>query len=288
VFSWSYQALNEPAARLFRMLGLHAGPDIAVAAAGSLAGVSVTQTRRQLVDLVRAHLVTEWAPGRFALHDLLREYASELSATHDSDADRNLAIHRILDYYLHTAYLADQLLRPRRDDPIALAPLQSLVTPEPLTDYADAMTWFATERQVLLAALRQAASYGFDAHAWQLGWAVTSYLDRYGHWYDAASSHQAGLKAAERLGDRHAQAIIHCSLACAYCRLDGHGAAKYHLQDALEIYESLGDQAGQAHAYRMLTWVLDRQGHYSEALPHAEQGSNCSGSPTARPGRPGR
>ncbi len=271
VFSWSYQALSEPAARLFRLLGLHAGPDLATSSAASLAGVPLAQTRRQLADLVRAHLLTEWAPGRFALHDLLRAYASELAATYDTAADRRLAVHRVLDHYLHTAYAAEQLLRPRRDDPITLAPLQPLVIPQPLADYPSALAWLATERQVLLAALRQAVSDGFDVHAWQLAWAVTSYFDRHGHWYDAAASHRAALEAAQRLGDLYAQAIIHCCLACAYCRLDGHAAANKHLQRALELYETLGDYAGKAHAHRTLTWVLDRQGRYREGLEHAEQ-----------------
>ncbi len=271
VFSWSYQALSEPAARLFRLLGLHEGPDIATSAAASLAGVPLAQARRQLADLVRAHLLTEWAPGRFALHDLLRAYASELAATYDTAADRRLAVQRILDYYLHTAYSAELLLRPRRDDPITLAPPQPLVTPETLADYRTALAWLATERQVLLAALRQAVSYGFDVHAWQLAWAVTSYFDRHGHWYDAAASHRAALEAAQRLGDLHAEAIIHCCLAAAYCRLDGHAAANRHLQQALELYETLGDYAGKAHAHRTLTWLLDRQGRYREGLEHAEQ-----------------
>jgi DNA-binding SARP family transcriptional activator len=271
VFSWSYQALRASEAQQFRLLGLLAEPDIAMSTAASLAGVPLAQVRRQLAALARAHLLTEWAPGRFALHDLLREYAGELSATYDTEADRRLAVRRVLDHYLHTAYSADQFLRPRRDDPIVLAPLQPLVTPETLTDCRGALAWLATERSGLLAALRQAADYGFDTHAWQLAWALNTYLDRHGHWYDAAASYRAGLEAAQRLGDRNAQAIIHCCLACAYCRLDGHAAANRHLQQALDLYESLGDQAGKAHAHRTLTWVLDRQGRYQEGLEHARQ-----------------
>jgi len=271
VFSWSYQALSAPAARLFRLLGLHAGPDIALFSAASLAGVPLAQARQELAELVRAHLLAEWTPGRFALHDLLRAYASELCTTNDSAAERRLAVHRVLDYYLRTAYSADLVLRPRRDDPITLALLQSPTAPETLEDYRSALAWLAAERQVLLAALRQAASYGFDVHVWQLAWSVTSYFDRHGHWFDAAASHRAALAATQRLGDLHAEAVIHCCLACAYCRLDRHGSAGEHLQRALELYEILGDFAGMAHAHRTLTWVLDRQGRYREGLEHAEQ-----------------
>jgi hypothetical protein len=91
VFSWSYQALSASAARLFRLLGLHAGPDIALFSAASLAGVPLAQARQELAELVRAHLLAEWTPGRFALHDLLRAFASELCTTNDSAAVRPMA-----------------------------------------------------------------------------------------------------------------------------------------------------------------------------------------------------
>ena len=78
MFSWSYTALTVGAARLFRLLGVHPGPDIATFAAASLAGVSAARIRPMLDELARAHLLTEHAPGRFALHDLLYTYAFEL------------------------------------------------------------------------------------------------------------------------------------------------------------------------------------------------------------------
>ena len=77
VFSWSYRSLSQPAARMFRLLGLHPGPDITEAAAASLAGVAADQAHRSLAELTAAHLVTEQVPGRFSFHDLLRAYAAE-------------------------------------------------------------------------------------------------------------------------------------------------------------------------------------------------------------------
>src|SRR5207247_1471550 len=56
VFSWSYRALTSPAGRLFRLLGLHPGPDISAPAAASLAAVSPTQVRPLLTELTRANL----------------------------------------------------------------------------------------------------------------------------------------------------------------------------------------------------------------------------------------
>ena len=70
---------------MFRLLGVHPGPDITVAAAASLAGVDAAQARQALRELAAAHLIAEHAPGRYAFHDLLRAYAAEQAASDDSE-----------------------------------------------------------------------------------------------------------------------------------------------------------------------------------------------------------
>ena len=85
VFSWSYRQLSPAAARLFRLLGMHPGPDIGLPAAASLAGQPAAEVRPLLTELARAHLI-ERAAGRYAFHDLLRAYAAELALALDPDA----------------------------------------------------------------------------------------------------------------------------------------------------------------------------------------------------------
>src|SRR3954471_21624402 len=80
IFSWSYATLTPPAARLFRLLGLHPGADLSTIAAAALAGTPVAATRRLLAQLTRANLATEHLPGRYTQHDLLRTYAAELAS----------------------------------------------------------------------------------------------------------------------------------------------------------------------------------------------------------------
>jgi DNA-binding SARP family transcriptional activator/tetratricopeptide (TPR) repeat protein len=271
VFSWSYHALSAPAARLFRLLGLHAGPDIGAPAAASLAGVPLTSARTLLSELVGAHLLTDRNRGRFTFHDLLRAYARELADTHDSAEERGSAIRRVLDHYLCSAYRADQLLRPNRDDTITLTPAGPLVTPEEPADHRQALTWFDTEYPVLLAALRQAASEGFDVHTWQLAWALTSIFDRRGQWHDAVASHRAALEAADHLGDLHARAISHGGLALASIRLRRYEEGHAHQRRALELHTELGNLIGQAHSHRNIAWILDQQGSYRDALLHSQQ-----------------
>jgi DNA-binding SARP family transcriptional activator/tetratricopeptide (TPR) repeat protein len=271
VFSWSYNALSPPAAQLFRLLGLHAGPDIGLTSAASLIGVPVPQARALLTELTRAHLLTSRGDRRFTFHDLLRAYAGELAEAHDPAEDRRAAVHRVLDHYLGTAYRADELLRPSRDDVITLVPPSPLVTPENLRDHREALTWFSTEYHVLLAALRQAASDGFDVHTWQLAWALSSFVERSGHWHEAAAFQEAALEAASHLSDPYAQAKSHGCLAYTSTRLRRYDDAYAHLQHALKFYQDLGDQPAQAHAHWSLAWVFDQQGSYQEALSHAQQ-----------------
>ncbi|QFZ17342.1 hypothetical protein [Saccharothrix syringae] len=77
VFSWSYRALSPAAARLFRLLGPVAGPDVGPRAAAVLAGATEAGTRKVLAELVSTHTVRNEQGKRYSLHDLLRPHAVE-------------------------------------------------------------------------------------------------------------------------------------------------------------------------------------------------------------------
>jgi len=270
VFSWSYNALSPAAARLFRLLSLHAGPDIGVSAAASLAAGALSGTRVLLAELARAHLLTEVGHGRFAFHDLLRAYARELADAHDPAADKRAAVRRVLDHYLHTAYRGDELLRPGREDTIALAPATAGAALQRLADHRKALSWFDTEYQNLLSALRQAAAKGFDVHTWQLAWTLASYFDRRWHWHDAVTCLRLALDAAKRIGDLRGQAVTHSCLAYAWISLKRHDEAQSHLAQAFQLYEELGDKTGQAETHRRLARAFDKRDD-ALALEHAER-----------------
>ena len=86
-FDLSYQDLTADQQRLFRRLGLTLGPDIDAYAAAALDDTSLEDARRQLDELYDHHLLAEPAPGRYLLHDLLREYARALVAAEPADPD---------------------------------------------------------------------------------------------------------------------------------------------------------------------------------------------------------
>jgi DNA-binding SARP family transcriptional activator/tetratricopeptide (TPR) repeat protein len=245
VFSWSYTALTPPAARLFRLLGLHPGPDISAPATASLAALPPPRIRELLAELTRASLLTEHAPGRYTFHDLLRDYATEQADTTDTDQERQAAVHRMLDHYLHTAHAAVRLLDPVWDS-LTLPPPQAGVCPERFTDHERAMAWFTTEHAVLLAAVHHAATAGSDTHAWQLAQALTTYLDRRGHWHDLSAIGRTALDAADRLGDPLGQPVAHSIVARAHRRHHRYDDAHSHLRHALDLFARTGNLPGQA------------------------------------------
>jgi DNA-binding SARP family transcriptional activator/tetratricopeptide (TPR) repeat protein len=269
VFSWSYQALTPDAARLFRLLGLHPGPDLSAAAAASLAGLLASTIRPALTELTQASLLVEHIPGRYTLHDLLRAYATDLTQRIDSDQQRHSATVRVLDHYLHTAHTANRLLHPARD-PITLAPPAAGVAPQHLADYQQALDWFTVEHAVLLAAVEHAAT-GFATHTWQLAWILDDFLNWRGHWHDWAAAGRAAVAAAHRLTDPTAQAHAHRTLARAYILLGRLDDAHTQLGLALHLATRTGDQTVQAHTHGTLGYLWGRRGNYPRALDHAQQ-----------------
>jgi DNA-binding SARP family transcriptional activator len=270
VLSWSYKQLDPPAARLFRLLGLHAGPDISTAAAASMAGLPLGEGRRGLVELTRAHLLAEHVPGRFSCHDLLRAYAAELTQSADSEAERRAATGRMLDHYLHTAHSA--ALRARSiNSPLMLAALAPGAEAERISDAEQALAWFEAEHRVLMAATGRALEAGFDTHAWQLVWTLSDFLDMRGRWHDWAVAEQIALAATQRLGDRVAQASVHQRFGYASGRIGRYDDAHAHLGLALSIHNERGDHAGQAYVHNSLAITLSYQGRHGEALGHARQ-----------------
>jgi tetratricopeptide (TPR) repeat protein/transcriptional regulator with XRE-family HTH domain len=268
--SWSYATLSPDSARLFRLLGLHPGPDISRPAAASLAGLTVPATRRLLDELSRSHLLTERTPGRYAFHDLLRAYAADLARRRDPARRRRLAIRRLLDHYTHTACAGHRLLSPARD-PIDVGPPHRGVTPEPLADDRRALAWFTAEHSVLLAAADLAATAGFHVHAGQLAATLAGFLYRNGNWRARATVARAALSAARRAGDPAAQAQAHRLLAGSCNVLSDFQEAHEHLDRALDLYRHTGDLAGQAQIHENRVLIYDRQGRHREALDDARR-----------------
>ncbi|HEV8559629.1 MAG TPA: SEFIR domain-containing protein [Actinophytocola sp.] len=134
VFSWSYRALSPEAARLFRLLGLHPGPDIDHHACGAF------MDRPPLTELTTANLLDEYRPNRFRFHDLLRAYAAECADRDESPSEWHSAMRDIIDFYVATATLADFRIMPCRDGEVRAEPVSAGLPV--IATVSDAMDWF--------------------------------------------------------------------------------------------------------------------------------------------------
>jgi DNA-binding SARP family transcriptional activator/tetratricopeptide (TPR) repeat protein len=269
VLAWSYDLLDGEAARLFRLLGLHPGPDISGPAAASLAGRPRAQTRRLLAVLTQAHLLAEQAPGRFSLHDLLRAYAHHQARKADSRPDRRAALHRLLDHYLHSASAAVRLLFPHQQA-ITPPPAQRGVRPEEFDVEAQAYAWFEAEYPVLLALVRAASDARFYPYIGPFSAALANFLGQRGNWKELIATQTAALEATRRLSDRHGEAHAHRGLALAHARLLDVDAARSHAQRALDMFTDLGDREGQARAHLNLAWVAELCDDHRVGLRHTQ------------------
>lgn len=271
VFSWSYKALSAPAARLFRLLGLHAGPDISAPAAAALAGLAPREARGLLAELTRAHLLTEHFPGRYTLHDLLRVYAAERVRVEETPQERDLALQRLLTWYLHTADAAYPHITPTRRR-IPLEPRPEDCRPLEFTTHERALDWCEIERPNLIVAVHQAAQAGHTGTAWRLPAVLWGFFYLRSHVHDWLDTTRTGLAAARGAGDREGQAQGLSDTAAALRNAGRFDEAVEHLHQALALSRELGDRVARASVIANLGDAYLHAGRLREAVEYARRG----------------
>ncbi|GAA1309466.1 AfsR/SARP family transcriptional regulator [Saccharothrix xinjiangensis] len=269
VLSWSLRGLTSEQRVMFALLGIVPGPDVTLPAAVSLTGMSLPRTRKALHVLEDASLIDRHARGRYAMHDLVRGYATTLA--HDlPESVRALALARVVDFHLHTAHTAHHLLDPHRPT-FQLDPPAPGVHPPTPADAMAAMAWLQAEHVTLLATQRTAAALGLHHVVWHLAWALDDFHVRQAHGRDALVAWRAALKAAEHLPDPAALSRAHRFLGWACARLELHEEAAEHLDRALALAVHHGHPAEQAHTLRALASAWGRRGDDRRALDHARR-----------------
>jgi tetratricopeptide (TPR) repeat protein/transcriptional regulator with XRE-family HTH domain len=268
-FDLSYEDLAPGQQLLFRRLALHPGTDLDGYATAALDGTNLAGARRSLEILYDQYLLAEVAQGQYRMHDLLRQHARTLADRLDSDHDRHGAISRLLDYYQHTAALAESLLARRTVPAFAAGPI---VTPVPaLTDREHALAWARTERANMLACLDHAVTTGQHARVVALTTGLSGLLRHDGPWTKALTRHGTALRAAQLLGDRLGQANVLTDLGRFRLLTDDFAGATRDLCDALGIYRGEGNKLGQANVLNNLGDMRRLIGDYPAAAVNLEE-----------------
>ncbi|MEV6281616.1 BTAD domain-containing putative transcriptional regulator [Kribbella sp. NPDC051770] len=238
VLSWSYRVLEPEAARLFRLLGLHPATTLRLQAVAALADLDVRAAERHLDRLVAANLVSTAQRGSYQLHDLLRVYAAELTSQLDSGEERQTALVRLLDWYLHTVQNAQ---RSVTTDASGAFLIRSAHQPLTFADTAAAMRWLQEEQSALVPWIRTAINAGSDEHAWRLAWRLRVFVDMGFLVDEGLETARLGVQAAERLGAPRPRYLAWNVLGSAEYRADRADAAEQSVRRAIEIAAACGD-----------------------------------------------
>ncbi|RSM80571.1 hypothetical protein DL991_10700 [Amycolatopsis sp. WAC 01375] len=244
-FNWSYAALPDNPARLFRLLGIHPGPRFSVQAATALLGSSEEETLASLDELIQVHLVQPAAsPSQgqrsFTLHDLLYAYAAEESASERWSEDTAAARSRLVQWYVHTANAASWQITPGRAHHVRLPPPADGVSPRAFADFGAAFRWCVEELSNITAIATSAVQHGLVDEAWQIAVEMYDFLIHYRPWQAWISLYETALRAADASEDAWQIAVAANHLAEAYRRSGQLERARQLYARAITEAERLG------------------------------------------------
>jgi len=266
--SWSYRALHEDAAAMFRKLGLHPASDIGLETAAALADLPVPAAKATLDQLVAAHLVEQRRPSRYELHDLIRLYATEAAHHEETAGDQETAVRRVLDWYLHAAVSADEQLSPHRRRDF-IEPYQPRTEPPALAGPLEAERWFEQEYDSLRAVTCWAAANGWASYTWRIALAMNTFVDRTIPWRDGVEFYQLAVRAAESAGEPVGQAYALNSLGSVHSKAGWTNEAKACFEQSRALFHELSHDRGEAMSMANIGLMYGNLGLHEEARRYA-------------------
>ncbi len=267
-FEVSYAQLAEGDARLFRLLGLHPGPDFDTTAAAALAETEPETAGPVLDRLAEAHLVTEDTSGRFGMHDLLRLFARSTCQQADSQADRDAAEARLVSHYVGLAGFLGSCVDPRQRPAAAQEAEQAGV---PLPSMRQALVMFQAERRSLLAALGLAAQRAWDQQVQRISESTMDSLRLLRYLDDLLTVMEAALAAARHAGDTPAEGGALINLGIAYRELRRFEEAITCYQQSLAICRETGNRHGEGQTLNNLGEAYRELRRFEEAITCYQQ-----------------
>ncbi|CCH28580.1 BTAD domain-containing putative transcriptional regulator [Actinosynnema sp. NPDC047251] len=270
-FELSYRRLAEPHRRLFRLLGVVAGPHFTADAAAALLDADRRAAEHGLRVLSSAHLVQQLSPDRYGFHDLLRLYARELAEPETA------AARRLYRWYLDGADGAARAAYPHMLRlPARIGETRSFA------DQETAMGWLNDEIANLAAAVADRRFPDVARTACLLADALRGYFwltMKIALWESTA---QAALALARARGDTAAAAAASLSLSSARLRSSDQVAAAGQSAVTLDLARAAGWWEGEVAAGGTLAASLYHMGEMDRAAAHLEHNLLAAGSERTR------
>ncbi|MEU6371800.1 tetratricopeptide repeat protein [Streptomyces sp. NPDC046909] len=259
----SYRVLPPSAARLYRLLGLHPGPEFATAAATAVSGA---QDAAELLETLHdASLLSEVGEGRHRFHDLVRLHAIAMAQQDEPRAERERAIRRLADHYLASATRAEAVIDPQHRTMARDYGDGPVVTADVGHDAEAALDWLERELPNLMAVLRQSRAAGFPTVGWQLADALWPLFLRRKYYDDWHAAHDEGVAAARELGDIAAECRMLTSGGVGRLGSGDHDLALELFERAARLFEQRGDRLGRARTLNYRGLALQRLERLDEA-----------------------
>ncbi len=266
-FSLSYRDLPADQQRMFGLLSLHPGRDIAVRAAAALAGEGLPETERLLWLLDDAHMITQRPGGYVGFHDLMRVFATEHVLPTLPTAEQDAARCRLLDLALFQTIASDSMLTPHRyHPPVSLPDLPDVA--EGFIDKDAALAWLDAEWPSLVALCGMASAHGRHERCWQLAFFLRDYFFHAKLWVPWIDTHRLALTSARLAGNDGATAMTLNNLGMAHMDRGDPEAARNHCTEALRLFRSRADERGAATVRCNLAWANLYLGSPIVALRH--------------------
>jgi tetratricopeptide (TPR) repeat protein/DNA-binding SARP family transcriptional activator len=280
VFGLSYRTLPTMGQELFRRLGLHPGTEITTHAAAAIGGRSLAEAEATLAALASRHLL-ERAGEPFHFHDLMRQYAVACAMSQESRQEQRQVYDRLIDYYLNSTRLADQLLYGDSRARVRWHANLRVPAPEHVLDTRQqAANWMELEWRNVVATARYAAEHERKQECADLVHIVARFLEASGHWNEASNAHALALQASLDLGNVPGIAAASLDLSRVAGRTGHRQEAIRHAERAAASYKSLADLNGEADALDQIGTLNRFSSRFREALAYHEEANNLYRSAT--------
>ncbi|WP_246113555.1 hypothetical protein [Streptomyces montanus] len=215
-------------------------------------------------NLIELHQESAFRGRVYRFHDTARAHARDRATVEATFGEAEEILQRALDFYLTTASAAEKILTPthrplRRD--YVYPPAELMV----FAGEDAGLAWLYAQRDNLLHAVRAAVAAGLDRSTWQLTHAIWPLL-RSSHDYELCSeSHELGLQAARRCGDREAEVEMLSTWGVGLRGAGKFEAAAETFAAVLRLAREEQDRRAEAQALHELGSVNLHGGHPAEA-----------------------
>lgn len=262
-FALSYRQLAALEQHVFRLLGVPSWERFRAATVAALAGLSLKEAQQVLDGLVDVHLVEEPEPERYRMHDLVRQYASNLADVLPS-SERDAALDGLVDLHLQVGvrHAINRESGLGHED----FPVDPPLRPDLVEHGAADPQWQEEHRRDLVTLIRTAAMIGQPDRAWRLARVNWRFLFHHAYLADVLAACEQGLAAAEDSNDRYGIAVMNNYLASGYFRLGRADEALDRVNVMLEQMVRDGNRPGERRARINRCAVLGELGRVPEAL----------------------